>query len=379
VSKGIDSRGVRSAHVPAPFGPIGLWVTALIIVILWGAVVARPFLIPVSIAAFIAFLLAPLVRVLNRRGVPDAIAIALSLLILVLPIALLGFLLVRQGQTFLEDFPRIVDWVKQTVLNLNHHPLAIKFGVAKYLSVQAIAEKVTESAGQGIQILLGGLRALLDVSSQAVLVTIFAVVMLASRRHLRDTFERILAQFENIQAAKMLDVVTGLVERFLVARLAIVVVIGITSGVALSILGLKYSLLVGAFIGVMTLVPAIGFIIGMLAAVIVALATGHSGLSVILITAILLLFNILEGNILTPLLVGKHLNVNALFTFLGFFAGGLLWGVWGMFLSVPILGVLRIALSLSPTLEPWGALLAAHEDRALILSLVRRRLVREPI
>jgi hypothetical protein len=66
--------------------------------------------------------------------------------------------------------------------------------------------------------------------------------------------------------------------------------------------------------------------------------------------------------VITPKWVGHRLKLNFLATYLAFFAGGLLWGAWGMILSVPLLGLIRIACIASPTLRPWAFALGAGDD-----------------
>jgi predicted PurR-regulated permease PerM len=92
------------------------------------------------------------------------------------------------------------------------------------------------------------------------------------------------------------------------------------------------------------------------------LVTGHSVSQTLVMTAILFGISAIENYVLTPKLVGNRLNLNALTCFIGLFAGGLLWGIWGMFLSIPILGVVRIVFAAIPALEGWGELLSDKLD-----------------
>ena len=109
------------------------------------------------------------------------------------------------------------------------------------------------------------------------------------------------------------------------------------------VFGVNYSFTLGLFIGIMTLLPQVGFLVSLVPVLVVTLATGHSLLSTTFLVGTLLLIEALQGNLLSPKLLGNRLNINTLSTFLGVFAGGLLWGVAGMFLGVLILGVLRIS------------------------------------
>jgi predicted PurR-regulated permease PerM len=357
----------------------GLRTTGWLIVLIWGLATARAFLIPICISALLAFLVIPIVTLMRKRRVPEWIAVICAALVLLLPIAGIVYALVREGQTLVQDFPSIMTSFNHALSEFAQSSWATRLGISsEALDLKSLAEKIGSRAGEGIAFVIGGLSIVMDASSQAALVLIFALLMVASRRHLRASGEKILARVESIQAARLLDEVTTLIERFLVARLLIVAFIGAVDAIALRAFGVNYSFLLGAFFGVMTLVPAVGFIIALIPTLIVALATGHSIGATLVVTGILVAMSIVEGNILSPKLVGQKLNINALTCFIGLFAGGLLWGIWGMLLSVPILGVMRIVFSAVPDLQPWGDLLADKEDHSLANSMIAFKLKKKP-
>jgi len=320
-NRGSENRGLRN--------------TAYLIVLLWGLSNARAFLVPVAIAALLAFLMAPIHRFLCKRlRVSEGLGVALSAIVLLSPLFLIGYLLARQGQGLVNDFPRILESGQSQFNQLLARPWAIKLGIGGNLQLQDLARKLSSSAGQGVVLVAGGLAALISAGSQGALILIFSILMLGSRAHLRRSTERILATSRSLSAAHVLDDVVSLIQHFLTARMLIVALIGTLSAVALSLFGLQYSVFLGALVGTLTLVPAVGFILALIPTLAVAIATGHGVGSVLGMLASLVILNLIEGNVLTPKMVGGRLNINALSSFIGLFAGGLLWGVWGMFLSV---------------------------------------------
>ncbi|MBI3544383.1 MAG: AI-2E family transporter [Deltaproteobacteria bacterium] len=339
---------------------------SLLTVVLWGVAEARPFLVPLSIAALLAFLISPVVAVLRRLRVPEWLAIGVGALMLVLPLLGLGYLMFAQTQALARDFPGIVVSVKG---------MLDRFGVARHFNVDNLVARAVSSAGEGVQLLLSGLGAVLNAGSQAALILLFSILMLASRIQLRTSAERILARNESIRAAAMLDAMTHLVSRFLFARFAIVLIIGGADFIVLAAFGVNYAPLLAAFLGVMTSVPMIGFVISVIPPIAVALAMHKSLAALVGMFGALIAMSAIEGNVLTPKFVGKQINLNALSAFVGLFAGGLLWGLWGMLLASPILGILRIVFMASPRLQPWGELLA---DRTADDGLVTRLRARRP-
>ena len=346
---------------------------ALLGIVLWELSAARAFMVPVCLSALLAFLMNPLVRFLCRHRVPQWISITLSASSLVLPLAFVLSFLGYEVRALILDFPSIVAGLNHKLTLLAASPLSRRFHLP--FTMSEVLERTMSGAGHGIPQLLEGLEGLAKTGSQLILVLIFSIVMLATRNHLRLSSEKILARVENLQSAEMLDEVTALIEKFLFARLLIIAVVAMASMLVLRGFGVNFSFLLGLFVGIMTLLPEIGFAVSLIPVILVALATGHSALSTAILFGVLFVVHSLEGYLLTPKLLGKRLDINALATFLGVFAGGLLWGVAGMFLSVLILGVLRIILSTAPTLEAWGELLAQPErrERGVFSRLLPRR------
>ena len=338
--------------------PRGLGNAALLVVLFWGINAAELFLVPVCVAAMLAFLLAPLVRLLKAARAPEWLAITASAILLLLPFSVIGIMLIDQGQALIRDFPRIVRSLDRMLSSFSNSAIAHQLNLSAVVDLTTLTNRLAQRAGQGIQILLTGLGALLNAGSITALVLLFTVLMLAARTHLRQSGETILARAQYVEAAAVLDEVSLLIERFLLSRVFIVLIIGGADLVILLAFGIGYAALLAAFLGVMTLVPAIGFILAVIPPIVVALTTGHSPLATVLLVGALFVMSIIEGNVLTPKMAGKSINLNVMTTFVGLFAGSLLWGLWGMFLAIPIMGIVRIAFSASPGTAAWGDLMS---------------------
>lgn len=362
----------KSKLGPSPI-PRDLVVVALLVVILWGAAQARSFLIPVCIAALLAFLMAPMVAQLRKWKVPEILAIGISALVLVLPFLLIGYLLGHEISLLVRDFPRIRAWFDLKLLQLAHSQFGERFDIPEVWDLSGVVEKLVGSIGESVHVALKGVQTLLEFGSHLALVLLFAVVMLATRHHLSRSAQNLIAQYEGASSV-LLDEVVLLIERFLVARLVIVLVAGTLGTVALWIFGVPYTLVLGMAMGVGTLIPVVGYFSGVVLSVAVALATGHTLGTIALLIVTLAAVGVFESHVLTPKYIGVRLNINVLFTFLGLFAGELLWGLWGMFLSIPFLGILRIAFSASSSMKPWGELLAEREDKGFQERLSKKRL-----
>lgn len=343
--------------------PRGLTVTCLLIITIWGLSEARSFLIPISISAILAFTMMPLVRLMRQYRFPEWSAIGVSSLLLLLPFLMVVSVLIWQGQALIRDFPTIMNGINRLLSGFFESEFAKKLHVSAETNLLALIQRFEGHAGQGLQFLIAGLGAVVGVGSDFLLILLFAVLMLANRKHLRICGEGILKHSFKVEDPYILDQVTALIEKFLVARLLIVLIVAGVDTALLIGFRVQYAFLLGSFLGITTLIPAIGFVIGVIPALILSLVIGNSGFQTLGLFLSLLAISAIEGNLLTPKMVGARLNINALSTFVGLFAGGLLWGIWGMFLSIPVLGILRITFNEASSLQPWGELLADKRER----------------
>lgn len=334
------------------------------VVILWGVAQARELLVPLCLAALLAFLMAPIIRRMERARFPEGLSVILSALLLILPIAGAGILIVGEVQHLVKNWPEISATIKTTVGQLSQNPKLERFHLNAYLDVNDLEQRLSEGASTGFHFALESLKAMAKAGTTLILVLFFAIVMIASRAHVSRSLEKILFASGQVKAGGTLVSVAQLIERFLIARLSIVALVAIVDFIILMSFGVSYGFLMGCLLGLMTLVPIVGFFVGVIPPMIVAIAAGVSVGKLVALFLCLGSVSSFQDHFLAPKWIGKKLNLNFLFTYLGIFAGERLWGPWGMFLSVPILGVIRVALEASPRFKPWSELLEEDSKKS---------------
>ena len=322
-----------------------------LVIVVWGVTVSGPFLIPLCLSALLAFLMTPMVQSMRKRHVPEWACVLLSALLLLTPLCGLVFGLVTQGQSFSAQFPAIILALRKTLSGL---------------VPEAMLEKMAIEANQGVSAFVGGLAELLNGISRSLLIIVIAVLMISTRTRVKHAVEHLFSRSKSLNGPALIEEVPRLIQRYLFVRFLIGLGVGAVCGVVIAILGIPYGLLLGGFLGLMSFLPLIGYLIALVPIVVVVLSSTHSTSSFFGILGTVLFCNVLDAYFLTPKLVGNQMNINALMTIIGLFGGGLIWGIWGVFLSVPVLAVLRIFLSAVPMGEPWGEMLTYQTDRGAI-------------
>lgn len=131
---------------------------------------------------------------------------------------------------------------------------------------------------------------------------------------------------------------------FLAGQLIDSIIVGIITSIAMSIIGVKYAVLLGVMIGVFNLIPYFGAIIAVVIAALITLLTGGIWQAIIMVIVVTILQQI-DANIINPKILGNSLKISPLLVIFAVAVGGAYFGVWGMFLSVPIIAVVKLLLT----------------------------------
>lgn len=159
---------------------------------------------------------------------------------------------------------------------------------------------------------------------------------------------------EKIQSILRQYILGLLLEMFVVACLACT---------AFFFIGIKYAVLLGIIVALFNVIPYLGIFTALLLSFIITFATGSVKDAVIVATSVLGI-HLVDSNFLLPTIVGSKVKLNALVTFLGIVIGEMIWGLSGMFLSIPMLAIVKIVFDRVESLKPWGYLLGSGQEES---------------
>ena len=159
-----------------------------------------------------------------------------------------------------------------------------------------------------------------------------------------DTLEMLFNRKHNEKLTRFLTDVNVVVSSFIRGQLLVALIVGVTSSIALYIVGLDFAVLVGMTAGISNIIPYFGPIIGSVVAVIVGLVSG-SPLKALLAVLALLLVHQLDGAIISPKIVGDSVGLHPVFVILSIIIGGYFFGLVGMLIAVPVAGIIKLLLT----------------------------------
>lgn len=312
----------------------------------------KQILAPLAFALIISILLNPLVNRFNRMGLSRILSIIFSLLIAITVISAIFYFLSSQIAGFSDSFPVL----KQKMNSLNgqlHNWLQQRFG----MSMDKQSQLVDEAMNNGKALLgktVGGALGMLGV---ILLMPVYIFMLLFYKTLILNFLFEVFAEENSDKVSSILGQTKAAIQSYMVGLLLEALVVAILNSTALLILGVDYAILLGVLGALLNMLPYIGGLVAIALPVLIATVTkdGFSTQIGILIAYAIIQF--LDNNILVPRLVSSKVQINALFSIIVVLLGGALWGVAGMFLSIPTVAILKIIFDRIDDLKPWGKLL----------------------
>ncbi len=151
--------------------------------------------------------------------------------------------------------------------------------------------------------------------------------------------------------------------RYMGGIFTVVFVLCIINSLGLYLVGIRYAITLGVIAAIFNFIPYFGTIIGYSVPFVFALLTGDSAEPAFKVLLVFLVVQFTENNILTPNIVGNYVKINPFMIILGVIAGGMVWGLAGMFVVIPFLAILRIISEHVPALHPYVYLLGTGGTR----------------
>ncbi|MES2851140.1 MAG: AI-2E family transporter [Bacteroidota bacterium] len=347
-----DSEGVKVQvshpfYIKAPAVLLGLCLFVYILILL------QDILVPVCFATLIAILLNPIVNRLMKWRIPKPVSIGIAVLLAAIVFAGLIIFLSSQVSNFTEMAPQLKQRGSQIISEAQGWvESTFNFSKAK----QNAALQNTQKNMQPF--LTGMLGSLMGVISVFVLLPIYIFLILYYKPLFLNFFYEVFEDRYENKVAEILSETKNAIQKYISGLLIEMVIVATLNSTALLILGVKYAVLIGVIGAILNLVPYIGGLIAIALPVILSIVAGDGGLTTpLLVIGSYLLIQFIDNNFLVPKIVASKVDVNAFVSIIIVLMGGAMWGVSGMFLSIPFIAICKIIFDRIGPLKPWGKLL----------------------
>ena len=314
------------------------------------------FLIPVTFAAFLASLVAPFCSLLEKAKLGRIGSSAISTLLVFLVIGGLSYMLFYQLTLFVNDLPLIRKQFMEFFQSLQE-----KLHDATGISPQQ-QQQFLENRSDGFLNMLENqltlfFEELLFVTAKFLLILVYLFLFLLYRHKFEQVILMYVADKNDDKALNILEENSKVVHHYLWGRVKVMSLLAIMYLITFWIFNLKYAVLLTIFGSLITIIPYLGPFISGLLPIIMYMIFGHNLSEVLIFASVVIVIQLIESYILEPYIIGSEVKLSPLAVIIAVIVGGMLWGIAGMILFVPLLAMIKIFADHSPYLRPMGFLL----------------------
>jgi predicted PurR-regulated permease PerM len=326
-------------------------------------IVGKDVITPIVMAFFLAIMLLPVYRFFRKRKFPETLSIVLALLLLIVLAGLLIWFFSSQISRLISDFPQIKQNV-QLHLNSLSGWIDEKTDFSTEKQVQFVNEqndKLLNYAGG----LLGGAAS--SVTGVVIFVGLLPIYIFLLLFYKNLLLRFVFLWFPKNTHSKVEEVMREtevIIKSYLIGLLIQITYITVLLGGILFFIGIKHAILIGAIFAILNLIPYIGALIGNIIGVLLTLSSSQEVWPIFVVLGTIAFVQFLDNNILMPRIVGSKVKINALVTIVGVIVAGAMAGVAGMFLSLPVIAVLKIVFDRTEILKQWGVLLGDERPKS---------------
>jgi len=335
----------------------------LLQVIVYGSVIlyfGKDIFIPLSFAVLISFVIYPLCAWMERKGIGRLAATLINISFLM--ILLLGVitLLITQFMGFLKEWPLVQEKLGETFKEFSQF-MTNSYGISSEQQDQWTTQLMNQSGSTIMTFLRRTISASAFSGLLLILIPVYAVLILYYRELWLKIIQRLFPHERKDSIKEMLLLTVNTYYNFIKGMALVYLVVGTLNSVGLLLLGVPHAILFGFIASVLTFIPYIGIVIGSLLPITMAWVTYDSVWYPLAIVGVFTFVQYLEANVIFPLAVSKRLNVNTLVMLIAIFTGGILWGVAGMILFVPFVGILKLIADHNPKLKTFAMILGTGD------------------
>lgn len=340
----------------------------LIFLFVYFLVIAKSILVPLAFGALFAFMLLPICRFFEKYIKWRIPAILLTMIAVLIPLSLVIFLFSAQVVDVFQDMPSIKEKISSGIEALDNYVKDI-FGLTDAETNQFIKDQAPKIIQTPLSFISGGFSTSTTAAIGFFLTFLYIFLFLLYRKALKNFILIQNDDKEDIEAMEFMNKIQTIIQQYLYGLLLVIFILGILNSLGLWIIGIQYALFWGFLAASLAIIPYIGTFIGGLLPFLYAMATADYAWQPFAVVLMFILIQTIEGNLITPNVIGSSVKVNPLAAIIALLVGSQIWGVAGMILSLPSIAVLKEILKQNAQWRPVGYLLSDNisDDEKIFL------------
>ena len=342
---------------------LALALLSVTILVYW-LVVLQTVLIPVLIAMILSMSIFPLANWLENKGLGRVWAVTITLILFSAVAVGVIWLASTQIANFGEMIPqlekRILDWFNQ-IQRWGENTLH----VAKQAQITQLKKYGTGMLSSGGTFFTTALSTTGSVLGNLSLIPIYMFFFLYYRDFFKMFFYKVFKNVSRRRVDAVLTKIYEVVHSYLTGLVTVTLIVGTLNTIGLLVLGIDYAVFFGFLAAALLVIPFVGILIGSILPIIIALITKDSPMYAVGVAGVFIFVQFLEGNFITPQIVGSKVSINGLVAIIALLLGSSLWGLAGMALSLPTIAILKVVFDAVPELKPYAYVLGEPDHERL--------------
>lgn len=336
----------------------------LIIAVLTLLYFGEGFFKPLMMAFFFATLMKPVSNLFEKWGVGRVVASLFCAIIVFLGVSGIMILLISQMAQFVDDLPKMTEEVENAIPILQER-VEDMIGISKERQDEILQDQ-SEGIFDYLQAYIQGfLQNIFTTLGHFFLTLVYLFLFLIHRTKFKKIILSYVPPGKKSDGAAVIDKSAAVSHLYLWGRLQVMTILAIMYYISFLAFGLEFALLFTLVGALLTIIPYIGPLLSGVLPVAFALVQGKDLSFILLFAAVILVIQLIESYILEPLILGKEVDLTPLFIIIAIIIGGMVWGILGMILFVPLFAILRILFEHINKLEPIGYLLRNEDDESV--------------
>lgn len=317
-------------------------------------------LIPFWTAVILSLAIFPAVRKLERLGLHRVIGITLTLLLIFVVISLLVFLIGAQINSFIKELPTIVKRFEGLLQSVQQF-IQNQFEVAPENQLTLLRDNIMQSFNTGVGFVTSTISTTSNILFYLSIIPVYMFFMIYYYEIWAGFFISLVKNEKESLVKSILVKTVNVIKSYVGGLFFVIIIVAILNSVGFLILGIEYAIFFGSLIALLSIIPYFGLLMGSTVAILYIFLTTDSLFYPLGILVIVQIVQFLEGNFITPYVMGSQIKLNALAIIFGLLLGSFTWGAMGMILSVPTLAIVKLICDSIDGLKPFGRLLGVPE------------------
>ena len=318
--------------------------------------------IPLSFSLLIGFILYPVCKWMETKGINKGIAIVICILGVTLLVGAIIYLLFAQFSEFLHEWQSLRTKLTETINQLSIF-ISERFDISLQKQTEFINNTLNNSGSQAFSIVRNTAYSLSESVFFLLMIPVFSALILFHRQMLSNALYELFPPERKKTIHEILVETIHAYYNFIKGMLLVYLIVGLLNSIGLLIIGVPHPFLFGFIASILTFIPYVGIMISSLLPIAVSWITYNSIWYPLAVIAVFSVVQALEAYIIFPFAVGSRLKINTLVIIIVVILGGILWGAAGMILFIPFISIIKLIADRTPSLKTLSVLLGDGEQK----------------